>query len=49
MNFVAPFARRDKAGKDHTGHAFPDENGVTDFELRFIAAPSEGLACRFRR
>ena len=47
MNFVTPFARRGKAGEDHPDHAFLDENGVTDFELRFVGAPYEGLACRF--
>jgi hypothetical protein len=47
MNFVMPFARTDKAGEHHPGHAFLDENGVTDFELRFVGAPYQGLACRF--
>jgi hypothetical protein len=47
MNFVAPFARRGKAGRDNSDHAVPDWNGITDFQRRFVGAPSEGLACRF--
>ena len=47
MNFVTPVARADKAGDDHPDHAFLDEHGVTDFELRFVAVPYEGLAYRF--
>ena len=47
MNFVEPFAGRGKAGNDHPDHAVFDWNGITDFELRFVGVPSEGLACRF--
>ena len=47
MNFVAPFARRGKAGEDDPDHTFPNWNGVTDFEIRFVRAANEGLACRF--
>ena len=47
MNFVAPFARGCKAGNDYPDHAVLDWNRITDFEFRFVGAPSEGLACRF--
>ena len=47
MNVAAPFARRCKAGDDHPDHAVLDWNGITDFELRFVGAAYEGLACRF--
>jgi hypothetical protein len=44
LNFVVPFARRSKAGEDHRDHAFPEENRVTDFELRFVGAPYDGIS-----
>jgi hypothetical protein len=47
MNLVAPFAGRGKAGDDHPDHAVLNWNRITDFEFRFVGAPSEGLACRF--
>ncbi len=28
---------------DHPDHAFPDENRVTDFELRFVGAPYDSI------
>jgi len=36
MKFVAPLTRRGKAGEDHPDHALLNQNGVTDFELRFV-------------
>jgi hypothetical protein len=47
MNFVTPLTRSAKTGEHHPDQAFLDENSVTDFELRFIGAPYEGLPCRF--
>jgi len=42
MNFIPFSARRNEPGENHADHAFFDRNCVTDFELRFVGAPSEG-------